>query len=149
MTQIPEIQLRPARTEDLTEVARLLGCAALPIEDLDEKKLSAFIVATSEGSPVGVVGLEIFETDALLRSLAVTTEQRGKGLGVQLLHAIEAEARRRGVTALYLLTTTAAPYFKQAGYDRFDRSKVPLGIANTREFTDICPNSAACLWRSL
>ena len=116
---------------------------------MDEEKLSAFLVALDHRDYVGVVGLELFDENALLRSLAVSAEQRGNGLGSGLLHAVETEAVRRGVTSLFLLTTTATSFFERAGYKACDRQTVPPAIAATREFSDICPDSADCLWRSL
>ena len=140
-----EIELRPAVGTDSAEISRLLEGARLPVEDLDALKLDSFIVALGSQAVIGVVGLETFGSDALLRSLAVKSGYRGSGLGARLLDSIEAQARMRGVTTLYLLTTTAAQFFSRAGYSSCDSRNVPPAIAGTSEFSSICPDSAACL----
>ena len=55
------------------------------------------LVATERGALVGVVGLERYETNGLLRSLAVDPQHRSRGLGARLVDAIESETRARGV----------------------------------------------------
>lgn len=146
---MPEIELRSARPAELDAIVALLGAAELPVEDLDVAKLDAFVVATEGGACVGVVGLEIHEPNALLRSLAVKRGHRSRGLGARLVHAIETEARARGVTALYLLTTTARTFFERTGYTAHDRARVPSSIAATTEFSSLCSDTADCLWRDL
>ena len=146
---VSEIELRSARPAELDAIARLLRAADLPVEDLNAAMLDAFVVAVEGGACVGVVGLEIRESSALLRSLAVESRYRSRGLGARLVDAIEAEARARGVTALYLLTTTAAAFFERAGYAAHDRATVPPAIAVTTEFSSLCPDTADCLWRDL
>ena len=145
---MPEIELRSARPAELDAIVALLGAAELPVEDLDAAKLDAFIVATEGEACVGVVGLEIHEPNALLRSLTVERGYRSRGLGARLVHAIETEARARGVTALYLLTT-ARTFFDRVGYAAHDRAAVPPSIAATTEFSSLCPDTADCLWRDL
>ena len=146
---MPEIELRPARPAELDAIVALLGAAGLPVEDLDAGTLDAFVVAAEGDTCVGVVGLEIHEPNALLRSLAVEPRHRSRGLGARLVHAIETEARARGVTALYLLTTTAGTFFERMGYAAHDRARVPSSIAATTEFSSLCPDTADCLWRDL
>ena len=146
---MPEIELRPARPEEFEAISRLLSGADLPVEDLDVTMLDAFLVATDGEVRVGVVGIEIHESNALLRSLAVEPQRRSRGLGARLVDAIETEARVRGVAALYLLTTTATTFFERLGYTAHDRATVPPSIAATTEFSSLCPGTADCLWRDL
>ena len=112
---MPELELRPAKPAQFDAIAGLLSAAGLPVEDLNVTMLDAFVVATEGEVCVGVVGLEIHESNALLRSLAVEPQHRSRGLGARLVGAIETEAQARGVTALYLLTTTATTFFERAG----------------------------------
>ena len=146
---MPEVELRPACAADFDAIVALLGAADLPVEDLDAPRLDAFVVATEGEICVGVVGLEIHESDALLRSLAVEPQHRSRGLGARLVHAMETDARARGVAALYLLTTTATTFFERVGYSAHDRTAVPSPIATTTEFSSLCPDTADCLWRDL
>ena len=138
---MPELELKPARPAQFDAIAGLLSAAELPVEDLN--------VATEGEVCVGVVGLDINESNALLRSLAVEQQHRSRGLGARLVDAIETEAQARGVTALYLLTTTATTFFERVGYTAHDRATVPPSIAATTEFSSLCPDTADCLWRDL
>ena len=146
---MPEIDLKPAQPAQFDAIARLLRAAGLPVEDLDVSMLDAFVVATEGEVCVGVAGLEIYESYALLRSLAVEPRHRSRGLGAQLVDTVETEAQARGVSALYLLTTTAAMFFERVGYTAHDRAAVPPAIAATTEFSSLCPDTADCLWRDL
>jgi amino-acid N-acetyltransferase len=100
-------------------------------------------------SPTGLVGFEICDSDALLRSLVVAPELRAQGIGKQLVAHAEREARACGVTALYLLTTTAEAFFLRLGYGSADRARAPQGILATREFAEICPASSAFMMKRL
>ena len=146
---MPRPEPRPARPAELDAITRLLSDAELPVEDLAVDMLDGFFVATEGEVCIGVVGLEVFGPDALLRSLAVERRHRSRGLGARLVDAIETEAQSRGVTALYLLTTTATRFFKRLGYAAHDRAAVPPSVAATTEFSSLCPDTADCLWRDL
>jgi amino-acid N-acetyltransferase len=135
---------------DRQEVLDLLTGAELPIEDLSDEKMQNFMVARSEdNSIVGVVGIEMFQENGLLRSLAVQPAYRGKGLGGQLTREIESFACSNGIKTLYLLTLTAADFFSKFFYQVIHRDQAPELIQNTAEFKGLCPVSAVCLYRAL
>ncbi|HPS93436.1 MAG TPA: arsenic resistance N-acetyltransferase ArsN2 [Deltaproteobacteria bacterium] len=128
----------------------LLSQAGLPSSDLDPDTLRHFLVAReTDGSIVAAVGMEISGEDALLRSLVVHPDWQGLGIGRRLLHEMEAKAREQGVRTVYLLTVTAPGYFPAFGYSGVDRARVPGAIAQTQEFSSICPASAVCMCKDL
>ena len=98
-------------------------------------------VAREEGV-VAAVGLEIFGGVALLRSLVVDPQLRGRGLGIRMTEAAEALAHRAGVESIYLLTTTADAFFRQRGYRIVARSETPTAIRSTTQFSALCPSTA-------
>jgi amino-acid N-acetyltransferase len=122
----------------------LLESAGLPVADLDLVH-QEFLVACEGGRIVGCAGAEHHGSAALLRSLAVAPEHRGKGLGDLLLRKGVDEARRRGARDLYALTTTIEPLLARRGFVRVERATVPEGIRRSREFASLCPASAACM----
>ena len=146
---MPTHELRPAQREEFDAIVRLLTAGELPVEDLDVAMLDAFVVAIEGGRLVGVAGLEVYGSNSLLRSLAVNAGHRSRGLGASLVDAIETEARAQGISALYLLTTTAAGLFERRGYTAHERAAVLGSIAATAEFSSLCPETAHCLWRDL
>jgi protein-tyrosine-phosphatase len=79
----------------------------------------------------------------------VDPSRRGSGEGTALLRHAENQARAQGVRTLYLLTTTAEPFFARHGYARVSREAAPPAIRTTREFSGICPASSAFMSRSL
>jgi len=130
--------------EDLEAVVHLLRECGLPYHDIGQH-LSGMIVAKHDGRLVGTIALEVYKEFGLLRSLAVAPEHRSRGLGRALYGRIVAYAHLRGVTALYLLTTTAAEYFLKLGFQVLDRAQVPTEISATEEFRNLCPSTAVCL----
>lgn len=131
------------------DVARLLEGAALPTSDLSADHMQDFFYAGLSTAPIGVVGLQFFGSDALLRSLVVTAEYRAQGLGQRLVEHAEQQARERGAVAIYLLTTTAEAFFRARGYVVTPRDNAPPAIRSTPEFAGLCPASSAFLSKRL
>ena len=133
---------------DPVAVRNLLTAAGLPTADLTAAPLADFWGCGDGADLIGVVGLEIYGTVALLRSLAVAPAWQGRGLGSALVAHAERAARQRGVQALYLLTTTAEAFFVRRGYVRLPREAAPTVLRQTTEFAALCPASAVCLTRT-
>jgi hypothetical protein len=68
---------RPTRS---SAVALLEG-EGLPVSDLTDRQLEHFFFTGPKDSPIGLVGLELHGSDALLRSLVVGAGARAAGLG--------------------------------------------------------------------
>jgi amino-acid N-acetyltransferase len=142
---IMTIGARPSRSA----AAALLVAEGLPVADLSDEHLEHFFFTGSDGSPTALVGLEMYGTDALLRSLVVSPDMRSKGMGSALVRHAEDYAAARRVRAIYLLTTTAEAFFERLGYRRVDRTQAPPSIQSTREFASLCPASSAFLLKRL
>jgi amino-acid N-acetyltransferase len=140
--------VRTARAGDLPAVERLLSESGLPLAGVSES-LATFVVAERAGNLVGVAGLEICGGNALLRSVAVEPAWRGRGVGRALVTRMIADAEARGLSALYLLTTTAERYFPEYGFVLVTRDAVPAEIRATDEFQTACPESATAMSRKL
>jgi amino-acid N-acetyltransferase len=138
------MQIRAATSNDLPAVEQLLRDSALPTVGVKEF-ISDFLVAEAGKDIVGVVGMEYCCDYGLLRSTAVASTWRSKGLGRQLVEQIIARAESRGIHALYLLTTTAERYFPSFGFAATTRDMVPPEIMATDEFKGACPASAAVM----
>lgn len=136
--------IRSATSNDLAAVERLLTQNSLPIVGVKDI-IGDFLVAEADDDLVGVVGMEYCCDYGLLRSTAVSSSWRGKGLGRQLVEQIIARAESRGIHALYLLTTTAETYFPSFGFKPTTRDAVPAEVRATDEFKSACPASAAVM----
>jgi len=143
------IDIRRAHRGDFEAVTSLLRGAGLPVEDLSGECMADFLVASVEGSLAGVIGLEPFSQAGLLRSLVVAPDTRTAGVGRRLVAALEAHARRRGLTELWLLTIDADRYFAGLGYRAKERHEAPPAIRDTAEFALLCPGTATLMHKNL
>jgi amino-acid N-acetyltransferase len=141
------VNITTVGADELAAVTALLGANGLPTADL-APTIALFGVRDTSGLE-GVVGIEACGPVGLLRSLAVRADRRHGGLGSALVLEAERIAAAQGLKALYLLTTTAEPFFARRGYVRLSRDEAPAGIRGTSEFTSVCPSSAAFMKKEL
>lgn len=137
--QAPPIAIRPAGVADVDGIAALIqaqarrgkllprGAAAI-YETIDD-----WIVATipagngpnGEEEILGCVSLLPYPSGLVeVRSLAVQESAQGLGIGSRLLEALLAEARARGIVALFALTR-AVPFFLRFGFAITAREHFP------------------------
>jgi len=140
---------RPLPEGERPLLAAVLSAANLPSRDLSEPGREFFAFRDPRGTLVGYGGIEVLGADALLRSIVTVPEMRDRAYGVAIVDRMFALALRRGVRAVYLLTTTAVPFFERMGFAAIDRAEAPPAIAATREFTTYCPESAVLMRRRL
>jgi N-acetylglutamate synthase-like GNAT family acetyltransferase len=134
---------------DLDIVRDLLQSAGLPSEDIGLDPEARFYLLQTGDETIGLAGIECHGQEALLRSLVVRPEYRGQGLAARLVAHIQQIAAGQGATALYLLTTSAADYFRRHGFSDMERALTPATIRQTREFSKLCPGHAMLLCRRL
>ncbi|MEO0576661.1 MAG: arsenic resistance N-acetyltransferase ArsN2 [Pseudomonadota bacterium] len=123
----------------------LLESADLPVDDLDGIDFQHFLGCGSEDAPQGIIGYEPLGDIGLLRSLVVAPSARASGCGQALLNSLEHNAQTRGLRSLYLLTNTAEHFFARHGYHPIAREDVPDAVRQTREFSQLCPDSATVM----
>jgi amino-acid N-acetyltransferase len=140
------MRIRNAKESDLSAVERLLSGSDLPLDGVRDN-FSDFIVAEKEDGIAGAIGLERFGSVALLRSAVVAPEQRGGGIGRQLVEELLERADEGGIDELFLLTTTAENYFPRFGFTRTTRSAVPDALKKSAEFRGACPDTAVVMSR--
>lgn len=126
-------------------VVELLRSAGLPVVDLRTGKSTRVFVLGLGHRPQGVVGIELYGRVGLLRSLAVASRARRRGLGRMLVSFAEERARAAGVCRLYLLTTSARDFFLRMGYTEQRRDEAPEAIRMTAEYSSLCPQSAVLM----
>jgi len=126
----------------------MLANAGLPTADLGTSDLQLWLLEAG-GALVGVIALERFGSEALLRSLAVAPAHRKRGVGRRLVARLEEDARAAGVRRLVLLTETAETFFRSLDYRVIDRSSVGEAPRQSAEFRSLCPVSAICMSKTL
>jgi protein-tyrosine-phosphatase/N-acetylglutamate synthase-like GNAT family acetyltransferase len=130
-------------------VLALLQDAGLPTADLKSAQGLQMWVLEAKDSVLGVIALERFGSEALLRSLAVAPECRKRGFGHELVARLEQDAQADGVEQLVLLTETAEPFFRTLGYDVIDRRNLSEEVKQSAEFRSLCPASAVCMRKAI
>lgn len=117
--------------------------AGLPTDDLTSEPFRYFTVDELAWGGIGA------GSDALIRSIVVLPQARGRGLGAILADGLAQQARSAGVQRLWLLTTSAAPFFEKLGWRAADRTLAPQVIAKSQQFSSLCPASATLMARTL
>ncbi len=119
--------------------------AALPADDVDDPRVLLWRFETLDAIPVGFGGLEVFGSDALLRSLVTLPPLRQTGMGAAMVAVLEIEARALKCRAIYLLTTSDTNFFARLGYAACAHDDVPAEVRASRQFAALCPPTAKAM----
>ena len=139
--------LRPGRRSDVPALYALIQHYSdqnilLPrtVADL-RRRIADFRLLFYKNQLVGCGMLQIYtKTVAELRSLAVSDDWRGAGLGRQMVEALLAEARSRGFEMVFAFTTTPE-FFSRVGFVPIERDLVPWKAWNDCQ---ACPKRECC-----
>jgi amino-acid N-acetyltransferase len=140
--------IRAAAPADMVPIRTLLGDADLPVEGVAELEDLSVALDTA-GAVIACAGLEVYGSAGLLRSVAVTGSQRGRGIGAVLVQHMIERAAALGLRRIYLLTETAAPFFARAGFRPIDRDAVDDAVQASDEFSRLCPATAEVMVHDL
>lgn len=134
--------------DKIEKVKQLLLENDLPTDDVEDNEVQLFVIQ-EKGQLTGVVGVEVYDSIALLRSLAVDSNHKKLGIGKLLVEFAIQYLIKNGINEIYLLTTTAEGYFLKFGFKSVNRSKIPSAIQKTKQFESICPQTAIVMSRSI
>ena len=143
-----DFTFRDSTPRDWEPVKDLLLRCALPVDGAKEH-FAGFILAFDAAHLVACGGLEYYGNAALLRSVAVESSHRGRGLGQSLVTGLLAAAANRRIDSVVLLTTTAEDFFPRIGFRVVPRSSLPEAVMASAEFKGACPDSATAMVRRL
>jgi amino-acid N-acetyltransferase len=143
------MSIERAGAADVALVEALLAGAMLPLDGAAEAVARAGVVAREGDAIVGAAALELYGEAGLLRSVVVTADRRGTGLGRAVVAAAEALARDEGVRDLYLITETAIDWFPRLGYSPVERSVADAAVGASVEFTTVCRDKGVPMVRRL
>ena len=124
ITGQPYEGLRPARSEDVTGVLELLrpleerGVLVPRSRERLETEIDRFYLMERDGLVIACAALHPYPAQRIaeLASVAVHQDYRNHGRGDKLLEHMEAIARTRGFTRLFVLTTQTAHWFQERGF---------------------------------
>lgn len=130
----PALTAIPLAAWERDALAVALSKAGLPTDDVRDKGPMFWRYHTADDIPAGFGGMEVYGDLALLRSIVVLPVVRQHGFGDAIVAALENEARTRGCSAVWLLTTTARRYFERLGYAVRAADTIPAAIKSSRQF---------------
>jgi len=139
----PAFKIRPAQLRDQEIIHALLSTFKLPLDGLEETEL--WVLQSRDGEVIGAAGLEVHENQGLLRSVAIKNSRHNQGYGTAITNYVVAEAKKRKVQDLFLLTKTAPSFFERVGFKEVNREKATGGIAESVEFKSTCPKTATLM----
>jgi amino-acid N-acetyltransferase len=141
------MRARKARVSDAQAIHRLIGRYAeqgllLPRTEAEIRgNIDNFLVLQEKGSLMSCVALETYDADlGEIRSLAVTAEARGRGVGSRMIDFALGEARRRGVARVFAVTH-APDFFLRHGFEAVRRDSLAEKIERDCRS---CPKNGAC-----
>ena len=143
ISQGPLQTLRNAGVEDVGGILQLIepleakGVLVRRNRELLEMEIGRFVVLEHDRMIVGCAALYPFpdEKAGELACLAVHPDYRNAGYGDTLLKHIEAKAKTQGSKKLFVLTTGAAHWFVERGFEETGVEKLPKtkqGLYNYR-----------------
>ncbi|TFD72523.1 amino-acid N-acetyltransferase [Cryobacterium fucosi] len=118
-----EYSVRRARTSDVPRIQALVDPLVQERILLGKESVVFYeavqefrVVEDADGNLIGCGALHVMWEDlGEVRTLAVTTDQLGRGVGHALMDRLEADARELGLTRLFCLTFEV-PFFSRHGF---------------------------------
>jgi len=128
------MKLRKARISDVEEMMLLINSNAEQglmlgrSRNMLYENIREFLLAEEDDRLVGVASLHILWSDlAEIRAFAVSDEYKRRGIGTQIVKALEEEARELGCTRLFALTYQQE-FFKYCGYEEVSKDQMPQKV---------------------
>jgi N-acetylglutamate synthase-like GNAT family acetyltransferase len=141
------MKTRKARAADVHSIQELIAHYAshgtlLPRSEEDVRRhLKSFLVAVEDGDVIGCVSLESYSAAlAEIRSLAVSANLRGRGIGSLLMNAALDLAEKRKIGKVFALTS-APNFFLRQGFELSSRFVLKEKIDRDCNY---CPKAPTC-----
>ncbi len=124
--------IRSATTRDVAGIKTLIqplideGILLSRSEQDLERCINQFYVAEREGSVIACASLTRFDDQAELGCLAVHPDFRASGKAADIVQHLIKEARTRGCTQLFALSTRSGDWFREQGFVPGSISDIPV-----------------------
>ncbi len=125
-------RLRVAQIEDVAGILALIkpletdGTLVQRSRELLENEIGNFLVIELEDTIVACAALyPISDSSGELACIAIDPQHQGAGFGDRLLLELEARAREKGLSSLFVLTTVTAHWFLERGFETVAMEQLP------------------------
>ncbi|MGD8306897.1 MAG: arsenic resistance N-acetyltransferase ArsN2 [Ignavibacteria bacterium] len=142
------VSICQSNSGEVNLIKDLLSLANLTVNGV-EQNVRNFLSLYYNESLIGTIGLEIYDNNALLRSLAIDKQYQNRGFGKMLCSEIINKAQIKNIKKLYLLTETAEKFFESLGFEKIPRESADDLVKTSEEFSSICPSTAICMQLTL
>ncbi len=128
------MQIRKAKLSDIKYIYKLIlhfskrgDVIPRPLAELYER-VREFFVCEEKDLIVGAASLHIVWEDlAEIRSLVVSEEYQGRGIGAKLVEACLKEAKELEIPKVFVLTTSPE-FFKKLGFREINKQDLPQKV---------------------
>jgi len=110
------IRIRLADLSDKTHIENLLKEISLRGDDILVTNSKYWIAETEDHNLVGSAGLEFGVDAVLLRSVAVSPDFRGQGLGHSLVNTAASVAKAMGYKTIFVCSVSSGGYWQKMGF---------------------------------
>ena len=144
------IMIRVADLSDKTLIEHFLGQIGLRCDDILTMNTKYWVAETRDHSMVGCVGLEFGVDAVLLRSVAVSPNFRGDGLGHELVNAAESTAIAMGYKTIFLFSVSSGGYWQKMGFRKIPADELVQAlpeIPQVLRFAEIGKLATETGWR--
>lgn len=125
--------IRKASIDDIGGILELIqpleqsGALVKRSREQIELEIDTFRVIEKDGMVIACIActLEPGSDMAEVACVAVHTDYRNSGFGDQLINAVEMDARKLGISQLYIMTTRTSHWFLEKGFVEADLSVLP------------------------
>jgi len=142
------LEVNYIENRDRQVLRSILKTENLCFNDINAAGVQIFEVRSMQ-KIIGYFGYELYGNYALFRSMVVAPDYRKKGHGNLIWQEAKKMLLINDVEDVFLLTNTAAPFFKRQGFEEVPRSSAPKDIASTTEFIEFCPGDSVCMMINL
>lgn len=139
MTNTNQILFKKPTIVDLPRIHLLLEELDLPTIGVSEH-LDDFFISVYDNTIIGIIGLEIYDKVALLRSVGVKPSYQGHKIGDDLMTMIFEYAKFKSIEKIYLFTDTASKWFERYDFVKISNDELDPILLESKEYT-LCESS--------
>ncbi|WP_363354409.1 GNAT family N-acetyltransferase [Microbacterium sp. LMI12-1-1.1] len=129
------MELQRVRTEHVPALAVFLRTVDLTVSGLDAPTVRLWVMRAADGDVVGSTGYEISDDGrhALIRSVAVSPDDRAAGTGTRLARFAFDRAADEGARQAWLFSRRSGPFWQRLGFTPADRGEMARVLASTHQ----------------
>lgn len=111
-----QYKIRPATDRDLKYLKNILSGNKQKNNIIINDASLYFIAVTTKSKIIGLIGAEICNENALLRSASIAGTYKNKGIGKKLVQTLLEALKKRNIRTVYLFSLTSGEYWQKFGF---------------------------------